>query len=191
MKKIIFLLIGIFVFALGCNNEILDTDSALETLDTDSALETVDLKLEAVDLEYSKTRMVPVKGEVIISVDEYDEQGLGINGKMAGHLTHMGKLNQEESTWVTLYHDFSQYPPLVIQVNDLVFCAANGDLLYGSYTGYMDVTTSVVDGLCILENGTGRFENATGQSNVTGYPWYDELGRVEGIRFICEGEISY
>ena len=180
MKKIIFLLIGVFLFAFGCNNEILDTDSTLETA----------------NLKYSNTKMapikmVPIKGEVIISVDEYDEQGLGINGKMAGHLTHMGKLNQAESTWVTLYHDFSQYPPVIIQVNDLIFCAANGDLLYGTYTGSLDVTTSVIDGFCVLENGTGRFENAAGQVNVTGYPWYDELGRVEGIRFISEGEISY
>lgn len=175
MKKIIFLLIGIFIFAFGCNNEILDTDPATET----------------VDLKYSKTKMVPIKGEVIISVDEYDDQGLGINGKMTGYLSHMGKLNQEESTWVTLYHDFSQYP-IVIQVNDIVFCAANGDLLYGTYTGYMNVDApSVIDGICILENGTGRFENATGQSNVTGYAWFDDFGRVEGIRFICEGEISY
>ncbi len=174
MKRIIFILIGMLFISFGCSNETLNTDSTFEEANLKSGV----------------SKMIPVKGEVIISVDEYNEQGLGINGKMAGYLTHMGKLNQAESTWITLYHDFSQYPPFVIQVNDLVFCAANGDLLYGTYTGYLDVTTSVIDGFCVLENGTGRFENATGQSNVTGYPWYDELGRVEGIRFICEGEIS-
>ena len=174
MKRVIFLLIGILFIASGCSNETINTDSAFEEANLKSAT----------------TKMIPIKGEVIISVDEYDEQGLGINGKMSGYLTHMGKLNQEKSTWVTLYHDFSQYPPIIIQVNDLVFCAANGDLVYGSYTGYNDVTTSIVDGYCELKNGTGRFKNATGYSNVTGYPWFDEFGRVEGIRFVCEGEIS-
>jgi len=174
MKRIIFLLIGLLFIASGCSNETLNTDSALEEANLKSAT----------------TKMIPSKGEIIISVDEYDAQGLGIKGKMSGYLTHMGKLDETKSTWVTLYHDFSQYPPLVIQVNDLVFCAPNGDLLYGTYTGVLDITTSEINGSTVLEGGTGRFENATGQSTVTGYPWYDELGRVEGIRFISEGEIS-
>ena len=174
MKRIIFLMIGLLFIASGCSNEMLNTNS----------------ELEQSNLSYAKNVMLPIKGEVIISVDEYDDQGLGINGKMSGYLTHLGKLNHVGSTWVTLYHDFSQYPPIVIQVNDLVFCAANGDLVYGTYTGYLDVTTSVIDGFCILENGTGRFKNVTGHTTVTGYPWYDEFGRVEGIRFVCEGEIS-
>jgi len=174
MKRIIFLLIGIFILSFGCSDEILDTNSALETANLKSA----------------NTKMIPTKGEVFISVDEYNAQGFGQNGKMSGYFSHMGKLDETKSTWVNLSHDFSQYPPMITIINDVVFCAANGDLLYASYTGHTDVTTSEVFGIAVFEGGTGRFINASGQTSVDGYAWYDEFGRVEGMYLAGEGEIS-
>lgn len=182
MKKIIFLLIGVFLFAFGCNNEILDTDSALET---------VDLKLEAVNLKYSKTKMVPIKGEASIAIDEYDTLGLGIKGKMSGYFSHLGKLNAMKSTWENVIHDLSQFPPMITFIQDVSFCAANGDLLHAIYTGVVDVTTSEVIGSCVFEGGTGRFEYASGQMYANGYASYDQTGLIIGMYLAGEGKISY
>ena len=134
--------------------------------------------------------MVQIKGEVFITVDEYDAQGFGQKGKMSGYFSHLGKLNETKSTWENMSHDFSQYPPLITIIQDVVFCAANGDLVYATYTGHTDVTTSKVNGSAILEGGTGRFENASGQVTVNGYAEYDETGRVVGMHLTGEGEIS-
>lgn len=175
MKRIIFLLIGIFIFALGCNNEILDTDSALET----------------VDLKYTKTKMVPLKGEVFVSVDEYDDQGLGIIGKMSGYFSHLGKLNETNSIWENMSNDMSDFPNTLTFTQDVMFCAANGDLLHGTYTGTVYFTNAEVYGLFVIDGGTGRFENATGQTNADGYAWFDEFGRPAGMYLTGEGEISY
>lgn len=174
MKRIIFLLIGLLFIASGCSNETLSTDSALEEANLKSAI----------------TKMIPIKGEVIISVDEYNELGLGKNGKMSGYFTHMGKLDETKSTWVNLSNDLSQYPLFISIVNDVVFCAANGDLIYGTYYGTTDVTTAEVKGSLVIEGGTGRFVNASGQTSASGYAWYDETGRAVGMYLAGEGEIS-
>jgi hypothetical protein len=175
MKKLIFLLIGIFIFAFSCSNEILDTDSTLET----------------VDLKYSNSKMVPIKGEVLVSIDEYDDQGLGIYGKMSGYFSHLGKFKEANSVWETVSHDLSQFPQAITFTQDAVFCAANGDLLHGLYTGTVDLTTLEVKGSFVIDGGTGRFENATGQTTADGYSWLDEYGRFGGMYLIGEGEISY
>ena len=173
MKRIIFLLIGIFILSFGCSDDTLNTDSVLE---------------EA-NFKYAKTDKVPIKGEVYISVDEYDAQGLGVKGKMSGYFSHLGKLDETKSTWENMSHDLTQYP-LITFIQDLVFCAANGDLLYGTYTGIIDFTTLEANGSVLIESGTGRFENASGQFTGNGYAWPDDFGRVEGMYLAGGGEIS-
>jgi len=174
MKRIIFLLIGMLFIASGCSNEMLNTDSVLN---------------EA-NLKQDISKMVPFKGEVFVSVDEYDADGLGIVGKMSGYFSHLGKFNETKSIWTNISHDLSQFPPMITFVQDVAFCAANGDFLYGKYTGTMDWTTSEVYGTFVIDGGTGRFENASGQSNADGYAWYDEYGRISGMYLAGEGEMS-
>lgn len=175
MKKFIFLLIGIFLFSFGCSNEILETDSTLETA----------------NLKYSNTKMVPLKGEVFVSIDEYDDQGLGIIGKMSGHFSHLGKLKEANSIWENMSHDMSDFPNSITFTQDVMFCAANGDFLHGTYTGTLYLTNAEVYGFFVIDGGTGRFENATGQTNSDGYAWFDEFGRPAGMYLAGEGEISY
>jgi len=174
MKRIIFLLIGIFIFAFGCNDDILPADAALENG----------------TLKKAEVKMVPIKGEVFVTVDEYDARGFGLKGKMSGYFTHMGQLDETKSTWKNIIHDFSQYPPIITIIQDAVFCAANGDLVYATYTGHTDVTTAEANGFLVFEGGTGRFENASGQVTAYGYVEYDEIGRVIGMYLAGEGEIS-
>jgi hypothetical protein len=86
--------------------------------------------------------------------------------------------------------DLSQFPPLITFTNDIVFCAANGDLLHATYTGVLDVTSFKVTGILVLEGGTGRFENASGQMNADGYALPNEAGNPEGMYLAGDGEIS-
>jgi len=174
MKRIIFLLVGIFIFAYGCNDGLLNTDFALENG----------------NLKKAEIKMVPIKGEVFITVDEYDAQGLGAKGKMSGYFSHLGKLNETKSTWENMIHDFSEYPPKIKFIQDIVLCAANGDLVYATYTGTINLTTAEINGFTDFEDGTGRFENASGQMTSSGKAEFDGTGRVVGIYLTGEGEIS-
>jgi len=174
MKRIIFLLIGMLFIAFGCSNEMLSTESTME---------------EA-NLKYDISKKVPIKGEVYVSVDEYDAEGLGIVGKMSGYFSHLGRFNETKSIWTGISHDLSQFPPMITFVIDATFCAANGDFLHGIYTGTLDSTTSNIYGIYVIDGGTGRFTNASGQTNADGYAWFDEFGRVAGMYLAGEGEIS-
>lgn len=173
MKRTIFLL-GIFIFAFGCSDEILNSDP---TLDSGNLRQTL-------------TKYVPIKGEVLVT-HQYDDQGVALPyGNMSGYISHLGKLNEMKTTWTGISNDFSQFPPLITFVNDVVLCAANGDLLYTTYTGILDVTTFEVTGSLVFDGGTGRFENASGQMSADGYAMPNELGNPEGMYLAGEGEIS-
>ena len=80
-----------YYVACGCNDDILPADAALENG----------------TLKKAEVKMVPIKGEVIISVDEYDAYGRGVRGKMSGVLTHFGKLDEMRSPWENTGDDFS------------------------------------------------------------------------------------
>ncbi|WP_340111270.1 hypothetical protein [Maribellus mangrovi] len=170
MKRIIFLLFGIFIFAFGCNEDILPADPLLEN-------ET---------LKKAEVKMVPSIGEVF---NYYNEEHPDW-GTISGFLSHFGKLDETKSTWEFVSSDMSQFPPLITSIHDIVFCAANGDLAYGTFTGTVDVTTFEVNGTLVLEGGTGRFENVSGQSTVNGYVVFDEEGNRLGMYLAGEGEIS-
>jgi len=165
MKRLIFLLIGIFFVAFGCSDETLNTDSTLESG----------------NLKHTITKNVPIKGEVFNHFyEEHPDYGT-----MSGFLSHVGKLNETESTWETVDDGdgnsltFSKY---------IVFCAANGDKLTGRWDGMFINQTDIV-GTMFFEGGTGRFENASGQSTANGYLVFDG-GNFIGLYLAGEGQIS-
>ena len=173
MKRIIFLLIGIFIFACGCNDDILPVDSALGNE----------------NLKKTEIKMVPITGKVFVRITEYDEQGFGIGASLAGFFTHFGKLNETKSWSECISHDFSQLP-IISYVHYIECCTANGDLVYGTYAGTIDVRTLEANATWIFEGGTGRFENVSGQMIVHGYAERDETGKTIGSYLEGEGEIS-
>jgi len=173
MKRIIFFLIGIFIFAYGCNDDSLPADAASEN----GTLKNVEVK------------MVPIKGEALVT-HEYDDQGVALPyGHFSGYLTHLGELNEMKSTWIGVSNDKSQFP-LISYVQDIVLCAANGDLVYATFNGVNDYSTFKVSGTLVLEGGTGRFENVSGQMAIHGYSLLNDAGKPEGAYLTAEGEIS-
>ena len=165
MKRIIFLMFGIFILAYGCNDGILPADSALEN----GALKKAEVK------------MVPVKGEIFNHFyEEHPDYGT-----MSGFISHIGKLNETESTWESV--DDGDGNPLTVTKN-IVICAANGDKLTGRWEA-KHINQTEVEGIMYFEGGTGRFENASGQTTASGYMVFDG-GQLIGMYLAGEGEIS-
>ena len=165
MKRIIFLLIGIFIIACGYNDDILPADAALEN-------ET---------LKNAEIKMVPIKGEVFNHFNEEHPD----YGTISGFMSHIGKLNETESTWEKI--DDGDGNPITFSIK-VVGCAANGDKLKGRYDG-KHINQTDVEGIMFFEGGTGRFENASGQTTANGYIVVDG-GKLIGMYLAGEGEIS-
>ena len=166
MKRIIFLLIGLFILAYGCKDDILPADSVMGNDDLKNA---------------SIEKLVPIKGEVLNHINEEHPD----YGTISGFLSHLGKLNETESTWTTI--DDGDGNPYTFS-KDIEFCAANGDKLRGTYMG-MFISQTEIEGIMIFEGGTGRFENASGQTTANGYLVVDG-GTLIGMYLAGEGEIS-
>jgi len=172
MKRIIFLLIGIFIFACGCNDDILPVDSTLGNE----------------NLKKTEIKMVPITGKAFVTITEYDALGFGVRGTVSGVFTHLGELNSMNSVVGNISREFT--PPIISYVHYVVLCAANGDFVYGTYSGTLDGRTLEANATLFFEGGTGRFENASGQMICHGYAERDEVGRIAGSYLEGKGEIS-
>jgi hypothetical protein len=82
-----------------------------------------------------------------------------------GEATHLGRF-----TWSSVeFVDFSNFPPQVAVEGTFTMTAANGDLLYGSYStvGMPDeVGNLVIHGSYQFTGGTGRFAAASGSGDL-------------------------
>ena len=83
MKKLLFLFLSIGILFTGCNNDALVPDATNDA-----------------DLKSGHVKMVPLKGVAQSHVDVYDN-GIPVMGTLSGQMSHLGKLNREESVWVT------------------------------------------------------------------------------------------
>jgi hypothetical protein len=82
----------------------------------------------------------------------------------AGHATHLGAYTEVGTVAFTPTND-----PAVLRVDGAnVYTAANGDQLYGSFTGELNGVTGAVTATITYAGGTGRFAGATGSSALTG-----------------------
>ncbi|MEX1288735.1 MAG: hypothetical protein AB1Z57_12405 [Acidimicrobiia bacterium] len=96
-----------------------------------------------------------------------------------GTITHLGRVTWEAEH--CFYDDFMSFG-----ASELTITAANGDQLFGTYTGSMTGPTTWLDDLTIV-GGTGRFEGATGEVAESG--WYDP--DTEYMEITGEGWIAY
>ena len=84
-----------------------------------------------------------------------------------GQATHLGNY-----TWESTHNVNVCSSPFVVTGGSVTLTAANGDQLYGTYTGtshFIDATPVLAFDITItITGGTGRFENATGTIEVTG-----------------------
>jgi hypothetical protein len=100
----------------------------------------------------------------------------------SGHATHLGRITATAEQCINLATG-------VIVDGEATYVAANGDELYANYSG---AVTGAVDGLLEItidqdfDDGTGRFEGATGHGLEIVY--VDGDGNVQGT---IQGDISY
>jgi hypothetical protein len=93
-----------------------------------------------------------------------------------GEATHLGQFTRNENTIVNANGTFS---------GTLVFTAANGDQLFADLAGgFISPTTAV--GTYTFTGGTGRFENASGETDFVGVTF-------DGVHISLnfEGTVSY
>ncbi len=169
MKRFIFLLISLSLFFTGCNMD--------ETVlpETDGDLKSAELK------------MVPIKGEMQSTVTVYD-QGIPVQGTLSGVLSHLGKLNAEESVFYTVSLDFDPTTYTITWGMSGVVCAADGDLLNYLLNGTFLILTNELTGQAEYNGGTGRFEHAKGFMNFIGYA--DDPMAITTMFMTGEGMIS-
>jgi hypothetical protein len=111
--------------------------------------------------------VVPFKARYVTHPETVDVTGgvLTIEIPAEGLGTHLG-----HSTWyATMWVDTNPFP-WPQGAEDMVFTAANGDQLLGSYWGYAIPTSEGVEfwGTFVISSGTGRFEGTTGAGAYEG-----------------------
>jgi hypothetical protein len=135
----------------------------------------------------AKSAVVPFKATYVTyprAVGPPVDGVLTLNIPGEGKATHLGK-----STWyATMWVDTKPYP-WTQGSDDMVFTAANGDQLFGSYVGYAEPPTA--EGIIKfwgdfqITHGTGRFEGAT----ATGKYW-GQCGSDEGGILYFDGTLT-
>jgi hypothetical protein len=85
-----------------------------------------------------------------------------------GQITHLGRFTTAQSHCI----DPTGTDPLAFTNGIFTFTAANGDTIFGTYSGRLVPTATPglfqVDGVFTIEGGTGRFANASGGGDASG-----------------------
>lgn len=169
MKKIILLALCLgFIFA-GCEkNEIADQEF-------NDGLKSAELK------------MVPVKGSLQSGVTEYFE-GVPVIGTLSGEMSHLGELIVENSIWHTTALTLDEATWTITWEMTGVACAANGDLLNYVLTGTFSIYENQLIAHADINGGSGRFEDAEGYLEITGYA--DNPTAITVMYMDAEGMLS-
>jgi hypothetical protein len=105
-----------------------------------------------------------------------------------GQITHLGRFTTAQSHCI----DPTGTDPLAFTEGVFTFTAANGDTIFGIYSGDLVPTATPglfqVDGEFTIEGGTGRFANASGGGEASGET---NLADPAGpVTVILDGSIS-
>ena len=96
-------------------------------------------------------------GSVVINGDPFLLPGTTITASASGQATHLGDFTLNDTSTVVRAEGAIRYIE-----GEAVLTADNGDLLYASFTGTLDLTTFKATVTFEWEGGTGRFADATG-----------------------------
>jgi hypothetical protein len=121
---------------------------------------------EDMNLKSAPMKMVPLKAD-IYSVSTSDYYGITTGGYLVGHFSHLGKLKPENSPYKGTILDLTEDTYTLFLEGQLG--AANGDVLYYSFTLNLKFTDTSFVTTVTYDGGTGRFENCQGSATCTGY----------------------
>ena len=169
MKRLIFLFWCMSLLLAGCETN-------------DSLLPDVDISQKS-----AKTTMVPIKGELQSSVTE-SLNGIPVYGTLSGSISHLGELTTDKSTWYTISVEMDEQTWTISWKMFGAICAANGDLLKYTLSGSFNITENHINGEVNFDGGTGRFAQAQGSMEFTGYA--DDPANITAMYMKGEGMIT-
>lgn len=166
-----FLVLGLSLLFIGCEKN----DTLFPSAESNEMLKSAEVK------------MVPFKGSVQSNVTEYMD-GVPIIGTLSGEMSHLGKLITEKSFWTTTSMNFDETTWTITWEMTGSACAANRDLLNYILTGTFSIPENKLIAHIDCSGGTGRFENAEGYMDITGYA--DNPAEITTVYMKGEGLIS-
>lgn len=182
MKRVFFLLIGILIMCVACQDDFVEPENAPFTKSA----------------KFEKTKTHHVKGWTQVIPDEaagrFQCETFGppfdmcAAGWMAGHLNIIGKIIQEESTYQKLYCELQLIAgePVVYNEVSTELQLATGEKV--NVLGFVSINTvtGAVSGHADFVGGTGRFDGITGTLQVVNGVVLPE----GGLYWDTEGEIT-
>lgn len=169
MKRLIFLLWSISLLFAGC-----DMSDSLSPENNEN-------------LKSAEMKMVPVKGELQSHVTE-NLNGIPVYGTLSGNLSHLGKLITDKSTWYTISVEMDEQTWTISWEMFGSVCAANGDFLKYTLSGSFSIPENQIIGQATFNGGTGRFCQAQGTIEFTGYA--DDPTNITTMHMQMEGMIT-
>lgn len=149
MKTIVyFFIITLFLFAACEKDEIYKDDPAS-------------------DLKSAHMKMVPLKADCYSVNTLMGEYNLPKEGYLVGTFSHLGEIIPETSTWTVTNLELTE--EFWVGYVEGQLAAANGDLLFYSFTGTLDLVKNEYTAVIYYSGGTGRFQNCTGEAALSGY----------------------
>lgn len=139
------------------------------------------------NLKSAEMKIVPIKGEVQSHITVYSEN-IPVEGLLSGKVSHLGKLIAENSVFYTT--DMSLDESTMILHWEMMgsVCAANGDMLNYLLAGDFEMLNNQLIAHADFNGGSGRFENAEGFLEITGYA--DDPINITTMYMTCKGLIS-
>lgn len=184
MKRVFFLLIGILVFSVACQDNFVEPEN--------------DLMVGTKSAKDGKVKTFHVKGWTKIIPDEsagrfqcetfgpaYD---MCASGWLAGHSNILGKVIPEQSTYTKLYCDLMLIDEVPVVYNEVSadILLATGERVYGFGFVWINTETGEVTGRVEYTGGTGRFDGISGTAQILNGVVLPE----GGLYWESEGEIT-
>ncbi|WP_321368021.1 hypothetical protein [uncultured Draconibacterium sp.] len=182
MKRVIFLIIGIFITATACQDDFVESENELSQVEKSAKFEkikTFNIKSHITVIPNNEAPTITCNPETIV---------MSGSGWVSGQESIFGKIVQEKSIYEKEYCELTMTmdgPVLYTKVNVLLHNTTNEKQFVINHH-FINIATGESWGNSELTGGTGRFEGATGYTEmlnviidpVTGIGTWDEEGEI-------------
>ncbi|WP_167605051.1 hypothetical protein [Maribellus sediminis] len=182
MKRVFFLLIGILILCVACQDDFVEPENAPVTKSA----------------KYERTKTFELRGHVS-SIPDFNgpfvsclPEGSGLvlaeTGWVSGQVNILGQLMPEKCTYegVSCEMDLTDGVPTVFITANVELVRNNGDKIILVSHMVLDPLINEISGYNEYIGGTGRFEGVTGECNIingvldpdTGIASWEEVGEI-------------
>ncbi len=184
MKRIFFLLIGILVFGVSCQDNFVEPENDLASVTKNAKTEKtqtfhINGWVKATpDLQQPEVACTPVEAGVTIK---------GV-GWVSGQENIFGKFDPVNSTYENETCEFEMTPvgPVVYGRTNVILQKMNGENMFVKNHMWINVVSGEISGYSEVTGGTGRFDGATGMADMfngsinleTGIATWEEDGYI-------------